>query len=276
MKKLFLSLLLILPTAWGDVINGLSFVINDFPVTLNDVNQTAKRYNCTNKEAVEILIQQKLEEGELEKFKISVDPYELDNTLDAFVAKNGLTLTQFKENLRSKMVDFNDYRADFKAKLLHDKLTKKIVASSINAVDERELRKYYDANSDKFSFPETINAIEYATSNKASIEAFRKNPMILPKDVQKEEVSLEAKTLNPQLLALLNGTKKGELTQPMNAGGSYVVFLIQDKHNIKTIPFEQAKNSVYNMYAAQNEALTVKSHFEKLKSSAKLQLIRVP
>ena len=53
-------------------IEGVAIVINKEPITLYDVYKYSKRFNIEKKEALDILVRQKLEESEIKKLDISV------------------------------------------------------------------------------------------------------------------------------------------------------------------------------------------------------------
>ena len=150
MKKVVWALAVGSSLVFGEMVDGLALVINNQPVTMGEIVTTAQRYKISNDEAVEMLIADKLQAAEVARQGISVDPFELDSAIEAFAQKNGMSTEQLKSTLASKMVDWDDYRNDYKTKLLRDKLTKKITSQSMSAIDDRELQKYFETHRDLF------------------------------------------------------------------------------------------------------------------------------
>ena len=70
-----LGAMLSLSSANAALVDGVSIIINKEPITLYDIHKYATRFNLSKKEALDILVRQKLEDSEIKKLAISVDNF---------------------------------------------------------------------------------------------------------------------------------------------------------------------------------------------------------
>lgn len=257
-------------------IDGVSVIINKEPITLYDVFKYSQRFNISKKESLDILVRQKLEESEIKKQNISVDNFEVDQYIESLAISNNMNQYDFLNMIRSKNIDIAEYKEDLKKKLQRDKLYKKIVSTKMKQLDEGELKAYYNDNLHEFSQAGAFDVTIYTSANQQSLSTIQSNPMSAVNDVQLQEGRIEAGKTDPKLLTLLNKTQKGKFTSISKTDSNYVMFFIKEKHNVQSVSFDDAKNYIYSKLGEGKEQKGIEEYFEKLKSSANIQVVRAP
>ena len=116
-----------------------------------EVNQ--ENINKTKPLALKSLIDLKVKENEIKKYKINVAPVEIDNNLD-LLSNNDLS--NFKKKFDLNNLDYESYRSDLITELAWRKLIYflynkkvKIDESEINLQLEKTLKEYLDSKNSK-------------------------------------------------------------------------------------------------------------------------------
>ena len=269
------TLLLFTSSLQATIIDGIVALVNKEPITLYDIQKYATRFNLSKQEALDILIRQKLEESEIKKLDIAVDDFEVDQYIENIATKNGMSPFEFSNTLRSKNISPDEYKEDLRNKLKRDKLYRKILSSK-TLVGDGELKAYYDANLHEFSQASAFNVAIYSSQNQQALEQITKNPMSVFKDDSIEEVRFETAKIEPKLAMLLNKTAENRFSDIIQTDKAFVVFLMKNKENAKTVSFDEAKNYIYNKLSEGKEQAALAQYFDKAKASAKIQVLRVP
>ncbi len=262
-------------TANAAVVDGISIIINKEPITLYDIHKYSTRFNLSKKEALDVLVRQKLEDAEIKKLGISADNFEVDQYIENLATSNGMSQFQFLNMVRSKNVNIDDYKEDLKNKLKRDKLYKKILSSK-TLVSDGELQAYYDANLNEFSQASAFDVTVYTSADQKALEKISQNPMNAASGVTLNEARFEATKIDPKLALLLNKTAQGSFSNIVKSEQSFVMFFVKHKHNAQTVAFTDAKNYIYGKLSESKEQKGIEEYFEKLKSSANIQVVRAP
>lgn len=257
-------------------IDGVSVIINKEPITLYDVQKYATRFNLSKKEALDVLVRQKLEDSEIKKLGINADNFEVDQYIENVAASNNMNTYDFLNMIRSKNIDVSEYKEDLKSKLKRDKLYKKIVSSKMQQLDENELRAYYEQNQGEFSQASAFDVTIYTSADQKALQAIAQNPMSAHGGVELKDTTFEAAKIEPKLALLLNKTPQGAFSSMVKSEQGFVLFFVKNKHNVQTVSFEDAKNYIYGKLADGKEQKAIEEYFEKLKVSANIQVVRAP
>jgi len=267
---------LLLSPANASTVDGVAVIINKEPITLYDVFKYSQRFNISKKESLDILVRQKLEESEIKKQSITVDNFEVDQYIENLAISNNMNQYDFLNMIRSKNIDIAEYKEDLKKKLQRDKLYKKIVSTKMQQMGDSELQAYYNENQNEFSQAGAFDVTIYTSANQQSLATIQNNPMSAASDVQLQEGKIEAAKADPKLLAVLNKTAKGKFTAITKNDSSYVMFFVKEKYNVQSVSFADAKNYIYSKLGDGKEKKAIEEFFEKLKSSANIQVVRAP
>ena len=267
---------LLLSPVNASTVDGVAVIINKEPITLYDVFKYSQRFNISKKESLDILVRQKLEESEIKKQSITVDNFEVDQYIENLAISNNMNQYDFLNMIRSKNIDIAEYKEDLKKKLQRDKLYKKIVSTKMQQMGDSELQAYYNENQNEFSQAGAFDVTIYTSANQQSLATIQNNPMSAASDVQLQEGKIEAAKADPKLLAVLNKTAKGKFTAITKNDSSYVMFFVKEKYNVQSVSFADAKNYIYSKLGDGKEKKAIEEFFEKLKSSANIQVVRAP
>lgn len=276
MKKIFLCSLVAAYVLNAGVVDGVALTVNGKVVTMYEIVKFSEQKKVSRKDAIEALIEQRLEEAELSKQNIQIDDFDVERRIEQIAASNKMTLAQFQDALSSRLISYSEYKADVKNKMARERLFQKITYQKFAPIDEKDLKLYYENNKQEFSTPSKIEAVQYSSKDKNALARLMTSPMSNEAAVAKEEISIDTKTLDPSLVYILKNTKDGSFTQILPIKDEFISFYIKDKKDFSVPDFESVRNEVNEKMAAKKEEDAIKDYFEKLKASAKVKVIRLP
>ncbi len=275
-KLLIVTTLFISNTSAG-LVDGISVIINNEPITLYEIYKYSQKLKISKKEALDILIRQKLEDAQIKKLKIDATSFEVEKYIENIATKNGISVFEFFEVLKEKGIDEDEYKKDIKTKIKRDKLYRHILTSkSNNKINEKDLKKYYQKNLNNFIVAKEFKTVVYQSPNKDSLEKIKSNPMLKPADVTIEEKLFKSSNMDKNLESLLNNTKSGEFTPVFKLENKFTMFYLKEKIGIKEIPFERVKDYIYSLLKSQQDEKIINDYFEKLKSNVDIKVLRKP
>jgi len=261
---------------FSGIITGVSVIINDEPITLYEVYKYSQKYKVSRKESLNILVRQKLENSQIKKLRINADSFEVDKYIESLASKNNMSQYEFLSVLKKKAVKIDQYKKEIKAKIKKDKLHQSIYIDKLKAVEEKEVKKFYEENPTEFKVANSFNTSIYTAQIPEDLMAIKNNPMLQPAGVKIENRLINARNLDNKLKGLLNGTKQGMFTQIINIQNIPTMFYVKEKKDFTQLPYEDVKKSIYRVISKQQEDKVIKDYFEKLKSSASITVVRSP
>lgn len=258
------------------LVNGIALFVNGSPITLLELYSTAQEAKVTQDVAIDILINKKLHEDEIKKRNIDVNELEINEEIAALAKKNKATIEQVKAYVESNGGNFEAYKKEIKERLLKQKLYQSITQENLKNLDERELMDYYNANQAEFSIPQSIDVVKFYSKDAKSIENTIKSAgKTLQKGVAQENEVLQTVALNPQIVRDFTQAKIGGFTPIYPIDGQFVTFKVMAKNNPTLLPFENVKNVVIQKMVTQKEDYIIYEYFEKLRSNAKVNIVRL-
>ncbi len=261
---------------YAGLIDGISVIVNNTPITLVEIRDLSQRLHIPTKEAIQILIQQKIEDNLIKKYGITVDSMDIDDEMEKISSQAGMSIMDFQNFLEKKGINITQYKKDLAQKIRKEKLYKKISSSKIKQVSLDEVKNYYKSHKDIYSVPQMIDVIQYSSSDKSSLQKAISNPMLNIKNIKKSESVLKSQNINPKLLYILQQTKEGSFTPVLTLQNGFTSFYVKRKINVKPLPFDQVKNRIFARMMDKREKNGIKSYFDKLISEAKIKVIREP
>ncbi len=274
MKKLFLSILILASYTYAGLVNGIAVIVNEKPVTLYEIDEFMLKTNKTKDEALTLLIDEKLYEDELEKRKIEVDIFDVNQYIEQLAAQNGMDVINFKSVIRQQYSDYDKFVEQTKKRIQHQKLVTSIVRGNIKMASDDDLKIYYNTNKDSYNIASTIDVVQYISKNKRALLATKQNPLQVQNDVQSTSITLEQSNINSQLKYIINSTKEGDFTPVITADQMFVMFYITKKKDTTLQSFEEVKNQILNIVMKDREDKYLKEYFDKLKITADIKIIR--
>ena len=258
------------------LVNGVAFFVNGEPVTLMEVYRLQQREKLSQDAVVDRLINERLHENEIKKRRISVNEIEIDDEIARVAKQNKTTPDAIKKYVEGNKGSWKLYRDDIKKELLKRKLYQSITQESLRMVDDRELREYYHANQREFLLPQSIDVVKFYSKDNVALEKLiQSGGKTILSGVKQENEVLQTMALNPQVaLAFVQG-KVGGFTPIFPIENDYVTFLIKAKNNPVLLPYDSAKNIAMQKIMQQKENYVIYEYFEKLRSNAKVNIVRL-
>ncbi|MBR2112659.1 MAG: peptidyl-prolyl cis-trans isomerase [Helicobacter sp.] len=259
----------------SDVIAGVAVRVNGHAITLHEIEKMQKTMKVDRQQAIDLLINERLKDDEIERFKIGIDEFKIDDEIGRIASSNGINKSALIAQLAREGVSYQAYRADLKKQLQTRELMQKILASNVNITDESELFAYYNAHKKDFEVPSSVKVMRYSTSSDALLQKAMKDPKKNIEGVQKQEETINMHILSPQIAQVFVTTPKGDFTPVLNAGNNVLVsFLVLEKLGEKLMSYEEAKSMVNQRVMVQKEQSIIKEHFAKIRASAKIVYLR--
>jgi len=275
-KKSFLLSLIVASSLYAGVVDGVSLIVNGKVITMYEIVSFSELNKLPRERAIEALVEKRLEEAELSRQNIKIDDFEVERKIEQIASTNGLSLSQFRDALSARFINYAEYKNEIKSKLAKERLFQKITHEKYAPMDEKDLRLYFDNNKKEFAIPSKIEALQYSAKDRGAIEKAVSSPMSVLQGVAKEEIIIDTKSLDPALIYVFKNTKDGSFTQIMPIKDKFVSYYIKDKKDFITPEFESAKGEVIEKLTSKKEEDAVKDYFEKLKASAKIKVVRLP
>lgn len=276
MIKILTLLALMSAALIARMIGGIAMTVDNTPITLSEIKTVQTKQKVSKEDAVNMLVQQKLEEEAIKDAAIYVTPYEIDKATEEFAKKNGTDLAGLKAGLAKQNVSFESFQHDLGEKLKRDKLYQKILSGRMKKPDDATLKAYYDSHKKEFKMPGDIKVIEYSSADGRALQMIQMQPMMNQPGVKMKEKIIEAAKSNPKLFALLLQTPDTTFTQIINTGKGFVMFFVKEKSKGRVVGFEQAKQSIFARVMKEKEQALIIEYFEKKKAEATIKVLRKP
>lgn len=274
MKRFFYLSVLALCLQAQNIVDGIAFKVNNYPVTLYELQSLQQNQKLSPKQAREQLILKVIKMQEAERLQIIADETMIDQQIQAAATMKGISRDEFVANMIGSGYSYEELRAFYKEYIQNELLTQRILSTNLKIVDEKELKKFYDTHQKDFTLPKEVVVIQYASNNDKLLAQAMNNPLMQIRGVEKREEKISLANINPQIAQLFADTPKGEFTQILNNGGAVLAFYIKDKIGSTTLPYEQIKPMIMQKIVYERKDLILKEYFERLVASAIITDVR--
>lgn len=273
MRIMLISLLPIFLCA-SNIIDGIAFKVNNYPITLFELTQLQKEKNISRSEAKRLLILKAIKLQEAERLQVFADEIAIDKQIEAAASMQGISRDQFVANMISNGYSYEELRQFYKEHVQEELLTQRILSTNLKIIDEKELKKYYDEHTKEFTLPKEVIVIQYAAQNEKMLAQAINNPLIQTSGVNKREERVSLSGINPQIAQMFAQTKKGSFTPIINNGGASLAFYIKDKIGSVLMPFDQMKPMIMQQIILSRKESILQEYFDRLITSAVITNIR--
>jgi peptidyl-prolyl cis-trans isomerase SurA len=140
------------------VVDRVVAVVNDDIITLSDLQRELLKRNeggLPERLVLEDMINRKLQMTAAKRAGMDVTDKELAEAVADIMNRNKLDAKQFEAALAKEGLTLEQYRAELREQMTLSRVFNKYVRSGL-AVDEKEVRAYYDRNLKEFSLPEEV------------------------------------------------------------------------------------------------------------------------
>ena len=269
MKKILIASLVFLSLN-AKIVDKIVAVVNNNPITSYDVQTLENQLHVDKNQALNMLIDKKLIQNEIEKRGISVDDYEIDDAMRKIAKRNNMSLFEF-QNILTQKGELQKFKKKLKENLLKQKLFSEIVNSKLR-LTPKDIKKYYQSHKDKFTVFKTIQVVKYSSNNPEILKALSNNPYFNNPNLNVSTNTYNYNELPLDKLYLFKNTKVGEFTPIVNDGLKYVRYFISDKKGKVYLPFDKIQNVIAQQLAAQKRNEILKEYFDKVKNRADIKI----
>ncbi len=274
MYKLLISLLLGSTLSLAGVVNGIALTVNGEPITLYDIEKTVSKEGLSKGKAVNKLVDEILFDQLVQEHNISADVLEVNNYIEKLAASKGMDVYSFKSIIKQQFSDYEEFEKQAKEAVIREKLISKVVKGNIKIASTEDMKLYYENNIHKYKAAKTIDVVQYSSKSRQALLKTKSNPLLVSKKVAKNEVSLDTKRLNPQMLYILNQTKKGSFTPIFTANSAFNTLFVKDKKGVTNLEFNTVKDQIFREIMTQREKKFLKNLFEKQRLTADIKILR--
>ncbi len=260
---------------YAEVIAGVSLRVNGRAITLYEISSLQSQLKISKQAAIDMLINERLKDDEIERFKINIDEFKIDEEITLLAANTNLSKEEFLTRATKNGVSLQEYRQQIKKNLQTQELMHKIVSSNINISSEDELLQYYTRHKNEFTVPSQVRVVRYIAQNDNDLQKAITAPKKNIAGVKKFNETISLSSLSPQIAQVFMHTPNNEFTPVLTTGGNgFVSFLIKERLGEKALDFEEAKPIINQKIMAQKEQNIISEHFNKIRSSANIVTLR--
>lgn len=258
------------------MVNGISVLVNDEPITLYEVHKISKQMNISLKESLDLLIQKRLETSQAKKLGISASDYEVNKEIEAIAKKNGISTYELKQVLASKGMSFSHYKSEIKEGVKTNKLYQRIFNNQNADVSEQEIRTYYKLNPEHFILTDEFHVITYRADTKLALQEIQVGPMRVAQGVSLSKEILKNSMINRKVAYFLEQTEIGKFTPIVTDTDGYVIYLVEEKVGTTKVSLEEARATIVTELQKEKQRMAVKNYFDKLRADASIVVVRKP
>lgn len=275
MKKFLISCFFAASILYAQNIGGIAMIVENEPITIYDINQTMKQLNTKDKQkAIAFLVDDRIQTSEAKKFGIQVSNFELKKKLDQIAKSNNTDINGLQVKIEKDGFDFENFKKQIRKDLQKEKLYQSIMQNAKINTDDETLKHFYETNIDKFSTFSNIDLVVYNSSDPELLQKLLNNPMYKNSQIKSKAISLNASSIDPRLLALLNNTKVGNFTPILNGENTYIIYFIKEKYGKNPIEFDVIKDQIANVYTINQKEQALKNHLDKIRANAHIEELR--
>ncbi len=264
-------MLLFWGTAWGKIVDRIAAVVNNEVITLSEVDEAAlplyrkylagvkdpleeqKIVHQIRKEVLERLIQEKLIEQAVRKYKIRVSDQEVEAFLQRVIKRLG-GREAFRRFLKEQGLTPEEYRKQIREQLRKMKLIQVSVQARIVITDE-DVKRYYREH--YLSSEERIyHLAAIVTSDEGRIrqawKELQKGGDFLVVSRKYTEIPGSGKDLGrfkfnelaPEMRKVLSGARPGEITPPVRVGNRWYILRVLSVKAQPTKPLAEVQEEI--------------------------------
>ncbi len=255
------------------LINAIAISVNDYPITLEDIDNKMTEIKVTKETAIATLIDEALYQQSLEKFNINVDNFDVDTYIEKIAKNNKMLSFEFK-NAVKQQENYEAFIEKIRLQLRHQKLISAISANNLIMANEEDLKIYYNNNASQFQIAKKVEAIHYMSKDKNLLEKLKINSLLIDSNLEATNTTFNIDTVSPQMRYILSQTNEKSFSSIFAENKTYNMVFVMSKTNVEKIPFETVQDTIFNTIMTGRENEYLKNYFEKLKITADIKFIK--
>ncbi len=295
---LLLSISLEGPASGSVILDRVVAVVNNEIITLSDLQreESLKKGNANTDERqlLEDMIDRKLQLDAAKRAGMDVTDKELADAIADIMKRNSLDTKKFEEALAKEGLTLEQYKTELREQMTLSRMVGKYVRAGI-AVDEAEVRAYYDRNRASYTMPEEVRLRQIYfplpdnatpdqiadTKSQALAECERAKKgedflQLVREHSQGAESPdgdlgfMERQNMQPEIEEAARELKAGEIAGPILCGGGFHIIRMEETR-VQVKPFEKVKEEIMNTLYQQKMDNSYRTWLQSLRSDANIE-----
>lgn len=258
----------------AEIINTIVAIVENEPITANQVKIVSSKLNINSDAALEILIKDRLKDAQIKSLNISVSDFEIDEKIAQLAASNSMSVENFENALSAQGVNLEQFREELSQNIKQEKLYGGIFSEFQKNISEDDAKKYYDKNLDQFSFFENIDVVLYKARNPELLQQVKVGKIRDTEKMTIRNMHLKLANLNKNQLYLFKSAKSGDFTPIIRTQDGFEMYYVSAKNGSQRIEFEAIKDEILNQMMRMEQENAINEYFDKLRSKANIQILR--
>ncbi|MES0445860.1 MAG: SurA N-terminal domain-containing protein [Desulfobacterales bacterium] len=300
----------------AEIVDRIVAVVNDDIITLFELNLSFKPYADkirergypleeeskvlfkTWEDILNQLIEQKITDQEIKRYKISISEQEIDQTIERIKEANYYTDEDLRAALANDGLTMEEYRKQMKEQILRKRLVNLKVTSKI-VITKEDIKSYYETHKDKYGgenkyhLRNIIMKVSSLVDEKEKLEVKARMDEVYAK--LKDGQSFETMAMNYseslaseggdlglfglselslQLQKAINGMKAGEFTPVLYTDQGYQILFVQEVVNTLGKPLEEVSPEIERILFDDIVDKNFQSWLEDLRKQSHIKIIK--
>jgi hypothetical protein len=273
MKKMILLFSLSIAILNANLINAVALTVNNKPITLSDIDNKMINSKMKKKDAIDTLISEILYNQIITQKNIYIDTLDINNYIEQLAKQNNMKIYEFKNAIRQQQ-NYELFTNNIKKQLKHQKLILSIANGKISQASDDDLKIYYNNHEYEFKRATKIDLRVYLSKDKKALQSIKQNPMLLAKNVEIQDITLQDKDLTSKIRYIISNTPQKRFSSIFINNQAYNMLYVVKKYDIQTISFEDAKVKIFEIVMKKRQDEFLNDYFETLKLKANIKVLR--
>lgn len=259
----------------SQISNGIAVIIENEPITVNEVRKAAAQLQTNEANALNLLIRDRLETAQIKNLKIEASDYELNQRLQKIASESGMSTSDLRSAVLSKGGDYAQFKDDVAKTIKQEKLYQSIFADAKINISENAARAYFEQNRDLFAHFTDASVTRYVASSAQLLEVARhSSPMNTNHNVHMDVLDLKSEQIPPQLRTIFQQTPDGTFTQIFQTPEGFEMFYVASKKGQTMPEFDEVRDEAMNALYKLEQDRVIGEYFNKLRAKANVKYLR--
>lgn len=259
----------------SQISNGIAVIIENEPITVNEVRKAAAQLQTSEANALNLLIRDRLETAQIKNLKIEASDYELNQRLQKIASESGMNVSDLRSAVLSKGGDYSQFKDDVAKSIKQEKLYQSIFAEAKINISENAARAYFEQNRDLFAHFTDVSVTRYVAPSMQLLEAARhSSPMNTNHSVHMDVLDLKSEQIPPQLRTIFQQTPDGTFTQIFQTPEGFEMFYVASKKGQTMPEFDEVRDEAMNALYKLEQDRVIGEYFNKLRAKANVKYLR--
>ena len=259
----------------SQISNGIAVIIENEPITVNEVRKAAAQLQTNEANALNLLIRDRLETAQIKNLKIEASDYELNQRLQKIASESGMSTSDLRSAVLSKGGDYAQFKDDVAKTIKQEKLYQSIFADAKINISENAARAYFEQNRDLFAHFTDASVTRYVASSAQLLEVARhSSPMNTNHNVHMDVLDLKSEQIPPQLRTIFQQTPDSTFTQIFQTPEGFEMFYVASKKGQTMPEFDEVRDEAMNALYKLEQDRVIGEYFNKLRAKANVKYLR--